>query len=363
MGPEYPCLCFADRMRSHELDTELTLPLWRGIRMPSFVRPALGWYASVVPFKWVRNHGLAFVEREFLRRVRPGDVAYLWSEISLSTAYELRRRGITVIREKTNCHKAAALRILEEAYRRAGMPPSHGLTASLIAKETEELALADYVFAPSPVQAETLVECGVPSEKIIHTSYGWDPNRIGRAAASRINGKGMTVLYAGTVSVRKGAHLLLSAWRKSRIRGRLLLAGPVDPAFAARFGDLLSSDGVHCLGYVKNMAAQYDAADVFAFPSLEEGGPLVTYEAAAHGLPSLVSPMGAGRIVREGLEGIIVDPYDADRWVYELQRLACDSSLGRELGKNARERAARFTWELVGAQRRCALLERVRAHR
>jgi hypothetical protein len=46
------------------------------------------------------------------------------------------------------------------------------------------------------------------------------------------------------------------------------------------------------------------------------GGPLVTYEALAHCLPMLVSPMGAGAIVRDKIDGVIVPDHSAEHWAH-----------------------------------------------
>ena len=75
------------------------------------------------------------------------------------------------------------------------------------------------------------------------------------------------------------------------------------------------------MDYTRDIAFAYREADFFAFPSLEEGSPLVTYEAMANGLPVLTSPMGAGGIVRDGKDGIIVSPYDEEALVTGLQQL------------------------------------------
>jgi glycosyltransferase involved in cell wall biosynthesis len=112
------------------------------------------------------------------------------------------------------------------------------------------------------------------------------------------------------------------------------------------------------LGYVKDIASVYARADVFAFPSFEEGSPLVTYEAMAHGAAMLVSPMGAGALVREGREGLVREPGDVAGWVDALRTLARDPDLRARLGRAGRERAQEFTWAAVAGRRREALLER-----
>ena len=53
------------------------------------------------------------------------------------------------------------------------------------------------------------------------------------------------------------------------------------------------------------------SADVFVFPSLFEGSAVVTYEALAAGLPSVVTP-SAGSVVRDGVEGFIVPRGEID---------------------------------------------------
>ena len=94
----------------------------------------------------------------------------------------------------------------------------------------------------------------------------------------------------------------------------------------------------------------YAAADVFVFPTHEEGGPQVIYEAAACGLASIVSPMGAGRIVRHGSECLMIDPLDVGNIAAALTKLAEDEPLRRSLGVRAAERSLDFTWAAVGTR-------------
>lgn len=358
MGPEYICLSLARHMQSEQMSVQVVLPRWRGLHVPPFVRPAIPRLLNIIPYDRIRQRAVRRTERAFLECLDSSGVAYLWSNVSLDSAYDLKRRGISVVREKYNCHKATAFRILEEAYDRAGLAPAHGLTPAAIDKEREELDLADYVFAPSPMLAASLLENGIPARKIIDSSYGWDPDRIFGQDQLLPRSTGITVLCAGTVCIRKGTHLLLKAWGRARIQGRLVLAGPIDPVFRARFADLLDSPDVSSIGFVRQMGSLYRSADVFAFPSLEEGGPLVTYEALASGLPTVVSPMGAGRAVRDGREGFVIDPYDIDGWVNALRQLAQDKELRENLGQAGRQRSEAFIWERVGASRRESLLTR-----
>jgi len=102
--------------------------------------------------------------------------------------------------------------------------------------------------------------------------------------------------------------------------------------------------GVRWVGYVDDPVATYQQADLFVFPTVEEGSALVTYEALACGLPVVTTP-NAGSVVRDGVEGLIVPIRDVDALAAAMERLRADEQLRREMGKAARARAEMFTWE------------------
>ena len=109
-------------------------------------------------------------------------------------------------------------------------------------------------------------------------------------ARGKQHGSDCTFLFAGGISQRKGIKYLLEAWRRIRRPGwRLQLLGPL-PADLGPLEPYLEM--VEPLGRVSHaeMPARMAAADVFVFPSLFEGSAVVTYEALASGLPSVVTP-------------------------------------------------------------------------
>ncbi|HEY65970.1 MAG TPA: glycosyltransferase family 4 protein, partial [Caldilineae bacterium] len=109
----------------------------------------------------------------------------------------------------------------------------------------------------------------------------------------------------------------------------------------ARYRDL---PGLRLIGYVTDPVAVYQQADVFTFPTIEEGSALVTYEALACGLPVVTTP-NAGSVVRDGVEGFIVPTRDVEALVAVLERLRADERLRLGIGWAARQRAEAFTWE------------------
>jgi glycosyltransferase involved in cell wall biosynthesis len=113
------------------------------------------------------------------------------------------------------------------------------------------------------------------------------------------------------------------------------------------------------LDFVKDIGALYRSADVFIFPSLEEGGPQVTYEACGCALPVITTPMGAGRVVRHGQEGFVLDPLDRSGWIAAIRELAEDPLKRAAMAAAARARADLFTWDIVATRRKHQIIERL----
>jgi glycosyltransferase involved in cell wall biosynthesis len=335
------------------------------VRAP-FLRPALPYVRPPIPwephFHLIASPARARLYRQFHAAIRDGDVAYLWSNVPLDSFGRLREHGIPIIREKFNCHAKVARDILADAYARLGAAcPENRISEETIAYERQSLAMSDLISSPGPGVTDSLLAEGTPPERIVEASYGWDRRHTCDGTRPQHADEGVTVLFVGAVCVRKGAHILLESWARASVRGRLILCGPVEPIIAQRCAERLNRADVLAPGRVKDMRPYYEAADLFALPSLEEGSPLVTYEALAGGLPVLVSPMGGGGVVRDGEEGFVREPHEVDGWMEALRILAGDAELRRAFGDAARRRADEFTWERVGARRRRAFLHRLNA--
>jgi len=89
------------------------------------------------------------------------------------------------------------------------------------------------------------------------------------------------------------------------------------------------------------------AADVFALLSLHETWGVVVNEAAASGLPLVVSDrVGAAYdLVRDGQNGFIVPGGDVEAAAVALKRLADDPELRRRAGDRSREIVAGWSYE------------------
>jgi glycosyltransferase involved in cell wall biosynthesis len=94
------------------------------------------------------------------------------------------------------------------------------------------------------------------------------------------------------------------------------------------------------------LAAAYQSADLFVFPSVAEGFGHVLLEAMACGLPILsTSATAAPDLIHEGVEGFVTAPGDTESVAARIDWALSNRLQLREMKGSARERAEHFTWE------------------
>jgi glycosyltransferase involved in cell wall biosynthesis len=299
-------------------------------------------------------------EKLFLKDIKDFDIAYLWPGLSLDTLKTVKKYNKPILWERVNTTEKQAKSILDDAYFRLGLEPQHDITPETIQVEEQKIKLVDFLFCPSPTVAKSFQEAGVSEDKLIVTTEGWDPERFPNYEFEKPPSDEVNVLFLGFACVRKGVHLLLQAWERAGIKGKLTIFGKLEPAIAKTCSHWLKRPDVVYFDYALDYSSAYREADFFAFPSLEEGSPLVIYEAMGHGLPILASPMGGGGVVRDGVEGIILPPYDGDAWVEGLRKLSSSPDLRAQMGAAARKRAFELTWPQVAARRKEQILQKMK---
>ena len=304
----------------------------------------------------IKDQPRSLTEKKFFKSEKSASVVYLWAGLSLEIFEQFHKNGSKIIIERINCHNATSREILKKAEQRWGIKPDKIIGDDIIAIENRKLEIADAVFCPSPMVRNSMIENGVAQEKLLSTSYGWSPERFALTLPRRQENSKPVFLFVGTLCLRKGVPLLLEAWKQANIDGELLFCGSIDQDIQANFAEQLESKNIRYISFTKDLGQIYSQADVFVFPSLEEGGPMVTYEAMAHGIPPLVTAMGGGAIVQDGVNGMVLPDTDIGAWVTAMREIAENRQKRIELGKNAQQRAQDFTWKNV-AEQRAKLLE------
>jgi teichuronic acid biosynthesis glycosyltransferase TuaC len=92
-------------------------------------------------------------------------------------------------------------------------------------------------------------------------------------------------------------------------------------------------------------------SDIFCLPSWQESFGVVYLEAMACSLPVIgCRGQGAAEIVRNGVDGILVEPRDADGLARALKGLLDDPDRARRMGESGTKRAAIFSWSDIAEQ-------------
>jgi glycosyltransferase involved in cell wall biosynthesis len=160
----------------------------------------------------------------------------------------------------------------------------------------------------------------------------------------------MVAVFVGGEWERKGLRPILHALTLAP-DWSLVVVGRGDERRYRELADSLGvSDSVRWLGVTQDVGLIYALADAFVLPTSYETFSLVTFEAAASGLPILATPVnGVSELVQDGHNGFLIEP--EPRSIAErLGQLAADPELRTRLGRAARRSALRFGREAMVAK-------------
>ena len=150
------------------------------------------------------------------------------------------------------------------------------------------------------------------------------------------------IVAAGRLHPKKGFDVLIAALALLRDQGQGFdceIAGEGDER--ARLEGLIAQHGlegrVRLVGWRDDVSAFLATGDVFAFPSYQEGFPLVLLEAMAVGLPVASAAIpGPVEMIEEGVDGLLVPPGDPAALAQALAGLIAGPQKAAALGLAAR---------------------------
>ena len=163
------------------------------------------------------------------------------------------------------------------------------------------------------------------------------------------------LLFVGSVIYRKGIDVLVNLFirmAEERPNLFLLVVGPktleeskkLNMEYIQSIYSLLQSkqlmERAKFIGLVEEkskIAEYYKLADIFVFPTRQEGLPNVVLEAAASQLPIVVTHLlGIEDIIQDKINGLFVPKDNIDAFVEAVSLILDNSSFARELATNAR---------------------------
>ena len=291
------------------------------------------------------------LDRRVSRRLRAGDFRgiYAYEDGAADSFRTAARLGRLAFYDLPIGYWRAARALLSEE---AELQPAWASTLGTIrdsaektARKDAELALADVVFVASSFTRRTLESAPPFRARVIVTPYGAPaaaPPGVVRPAARAGT---LRALFVGSLGQRKGLSYLFEACRSLGTSVQLTVIGirpavdcpPLDRALAS----------VRWLPGCphEQILAEMAAHDVFGFPARFAGFGLGLLEAMAMGLPVITTPHTAGPdLIEEGRQGFIVPIRAAGAIAEKLDLLRRDPARLAGMGREARLRAASFTW-------------------
>ena len=162
------------------------------------------------------------------------------------------------------------------------------------------------------------------------------------------------VLSVGELSRRKNHKVVLEAVARiplPQIHYLICGIGPEEEKLRRLAKDLGMEDRLHLLGFRRDIPKLLALADVYAFPSLQEGLPVALMEAMAAGKAVVCSEIRGNRdLIEPNVGGSILEAADAKGFAREIGRLLADSSIAEKMGHYNRRRIRDFDRSVVDAQ-------------
>lgn len=277
------------------------------------------------------------------------DVFFGFNTGCLETLELMRERGVLTIVDQIDPARREEELVAREAERWPGWQEAAGrIPVVYFDRLSAEWAAATLVVVNSEWSKRALIDQGVPARKLLVVPVAYEPTGAKPRPRSVRRGP-LTVLWIGTVNLRKGIPYLLGAARLlQRTDIRFVVAGSLEISRAAvasappnvTFLGRLTRDETH---------RHYRAADVFVLPTISDGFAITQVEAMAQGLP-VITTRHCGEVVMDGIDGLLVGAGDERALAEAIARLDADRDLLCEMSRQATIKAHAFHLPRQAAQ-------------
>lgn len=270
------------------------------------------------------------------------DVFFGFNTGCLETFELMKSRGIPTICDQIDPASVEEEIVHQESLKWPGWQRSRGrIPQAYWQRMREEWNAADMILVNSQWSKDALIKQGVPAEKMFIVPVAYEPERMHLPSRMNLDGP-FTVLWIGTVNLRKGIQYLIEAGRLlvDNPRIRILVAGPIeisDEALAT------APTNMQFLGRITRSETEemYRKADVFVLPTISDGFAITQVEAMSQGLPVITTP-NCGEVVTHEIDGLIVPAFDGPALANAIAGLEGDRRSLREMSYRALDKSAHF---------------------
>jgi len=291
--------------------------------------------------QWVAGHAL-----------QNADVVYGYEHACLNTFQSAQRRGILRVYEVPAPHHAFVKDIFEQEFakypelRTPYYEHLHKHQEQRTARCMQEWELADLVIVNSELTRRSFASNGADIDKVRVLPLGAPPIRgIGKNGGTATS-EPIRFLWAGTFSMRKGAHYVLQAWERLR-PGR---AARLDIVGAVRLPASMLQRVPESVQFFNSVPRDelfelYHRADALVFPTLCDGFGMVVTEALAQGLPVITTACaGASDLIKQHVNGLIIPSAEVDGLTTALDWCIDNRQALKSMRIAAIDTAAHWQW-------------------
>lgn len=290
------------------------------------------------------------------------DIAHLhnvYHQLTLSVVDELHSRGIPIVQtlhdwkiacpaytlylDGAPCRRCVDGNVLSAIKNRCIKGSAAGsalaaLEAALAHRRGTYLRISRYI-APSAFAGSVASMAGMPADRIRLVPYLMPDDEIGGGGDP--TGREPVFFFGGRLDETKGVRQMLAAFDRLDSPATLRIAG---------WGDLqveveaaaLRNPRIQYLGTLTRteVLSELSRARALLLPSTwEDNCPLIMLEAQARSTPVIASDRGGPpEFVRDGQDGLVIDPDDVKSLATAIDRLAGDPELASDFGRNGRAR-------------------------
>jgi glycosyltransferase involved in cell wall biosynthesis len=230
-----------------------------------------------------------------------------WSSMSLYSILEAKRFGIKTILERGSTHILYQNDLLNKEYKKFGI--DFNIDNEIVQKELEEYDQTDFISIPSNFVKQSFIKMGINENKLIVNNYG--VSSYFNPPIKFHDNKKFTILYLGTISIRKGLIYLFEAISNLDISlddYEVWFIGTIEKEMEL-YKSKYSKYNWKWFGQIPhyNLTNFIQNCDVAVQPSIEEGLSMVIPQILACGVPVIATTNTGGEdIILNNQNGFIV---------------------------------------------------------
>ena len=244
----------------------------------------------------------AWIKRSLINK-EPG-ILHGWNGCSYETFKTINKLGWKTCVERSCPHNQVQHDLLTEEADLIGV--NYIQDKEKLAKQIEELYLADTIVCPSSYSASSYTDPEL-IKKVKCVSLGSNFKYRERNSSKK---EGLRILMVGNSFLRKGTHYLIEAMKQiDDPKAELWIRGEIPAAYRERIKDprIKIFDAVSA----DRLKELYQTADVFVQPSIDEGFGMTVLEALSFGLPLVVTENVGAKDVLNNKVATVVPIRDA----------------------------------------------------